>query len=29
MEDANVLKMVELCKKTEETIFTMMDLNGT
>ena len=28
MEDLNVQKMVKLCRKTEETIFTIMDLNG-
>lgn len=28
MEDVNVQKMVKLCKKTEETVFTIMDLNG-
>ena len=28
VEDINVQKMVKLCKKTEETIFTIMDLNG-
>ena len=28
MEDVNVQKMVKLCRKTEETIFTIMDLNG-
>ncbi len=28
MEDVNVQKMVELCRKTEETVFTIMDLNG-
>lgn len=27
MEDINVQKMVKLCKKTEKTIFTIMDLN--
>lgn len=27
-EDVNVQKMVKLCRKTEETIFTIMDLNG-
>lgn len=27
VEDVNVQKMVKLCKKTEETIFTIMDLN--
>jgi len=28
MEDVNVQKMVNLCRKTEETVFTIMDLNG-
>ncbi len=28
MEDINIQKMVKLCRKTEETIFTIMDLNG-
>ncbi len=28
MEDVSVQKMVKLCRKTEETIFTIMDLNG-
>ena len=28
MEDVNVQKMVKLCKKTEENIFTLMDLKG-
>lgn len=28
MEDVNVQKMVKLCRETEKTIFTIMDLNG-
>lgn len=28
IEDVNVRKMVSLCRKTEETVFTIMDLNG-
>ncbi|WP_144282156.1 hypothetical protein [Chryseobacterium echinoideorum] len=28
VEDVNVQKMIVLCKKTEEIIFTIMDLNG-
>jgi glycerol-3-phosphate responsive antiterminator len=28
VEDFNVKKLVDLCKKTEKTIFTIMDLNG-
>lgn len=28
MEDVNAQKMVKLCRKTEETVFTIMDLNG-
>ncbi|MGV4414289.1 hypothetical protein [Chryseobacterium sp. T1] len=28
VEDVNVQKMLRLCKITEETIFTIMDLNG-
>src|SRR5690554_2906162 len=28
MEDVNVQKIVKLCRKTEEIIFTIMDLNG-
>ena len=28
VEDINVQKLVKLCKNTEETIFTIMDLNG-
>ena len=28
VEDINVQKLVRLCKNTEETIFTIMDLNG-
>lgn len=28
MEDANVQKLVRLCKNTEKTVFTIMDLNG-
>ena len=28
IEDANVKKLVRLCKNIEETIFTIMDLNG-
>lgn len=28
VEDVNVKKLVKLCKNTEETIFTIMDLNG-
>jgi hypothetical protein len=27
MEDVNVQKLVRLCKKTEKTVFTIMDLN--
>jgi hypothetical protein len=27
-KDVNVQKLVELCKKVEETVFTLMDLNG-
>lgn len=27
-KDINVKKLVNLCKKTEQTIFTIMDLNG-
>lgn len=28
VKDINVQKLVSLCKKTEETIFTLMNLNG-
>lgn len=28
VEDINVKKLVKLCKNVEETIFTIMDLNG-
>lgn len=28
MEDVNVQKLVKLCKNTEKTVFTIMDLNG-
>lgn len=28
VEDINVKNLVELCKNVEETIFTLMDLNG-
>ncbi len=28
IEDINVQKLVRLCKNTEETIFTIMNLNG-
>lgn len=28
VEDINVQKLVRLCKNTEETIFTIMDLSG-
>lgn len=28
IEDINVKKLVNLCKNIEETIFTIMDLNG-
>lgn len=28
MDDVNIQKLVKLCRKTEETIFTIMDLNG-
>lgn len=28
IEDTNVQKLVKLCKNTEETIFTILDLNG-
>ena len=28
MEDVNVQKLVRLCKLNEETVFTIMDLNG-
>ena len=28
MEDINVRKMVNLCKNTEKTIFTIMNING-
>ena len=28
MEDVNVQKLVTLCKINEETVFTIMDLNG-
>ena len=28
IEDINVQKLVKLCKNTEETIFTIMNLNG-
>jgi len=28
MEDLNVQKMVELCRKTEEVTFSIMNLNG-
>jgi type II secretory pathway component PulF len=28
MEDINVQKMVELCRKTEEITFSIMNLNG-
>lgn len=27
-EDVNVQTLVSLCKKTEKTVFTLMDLNG-
>lgn len=28
MEDVNVQKLVRLCRNTENTVFTIMDLNG-
>ena len=28
IDDVNVQKLVKLCRKTEETVFTIMDLNG-
>ncbi len=28
MDDVNVQKLVKLCRRTEECIFTIMDLNG-
>lgn len=28
VEDINVQKLVSLCKKLEETVFTLMNLNG-
>lgn len=28
VEDINVKKLVVLCKKVEETVFNLMDLNG-
>lgn len=28
IDDVNVQKLVKLCQKSEETIFTIMDLNG-
>lgn len=28
IEDINVQKLISLCKKTEETVFSLMNLNG-
>lgn len=28
MDDINVQKLVKLCRKTEDTVFTIMDLSG-
>jgi hypothetical protein len=28
MEDVNVQKLVKLCRKTEKTIFSLMNMNG-